>query len=261
MATLRIAGLQTAGTPGNVEANLAELDSAAAEAAAAGARLLITPEMFLTGYDIGPGQVAEQALTPLTDRVAAVAALHGIAILAGLPEPSGPGTANMAVLIDAEGTRLASHAKTHLFGELDRSMFVPGHSPVTLVEYGGVKIAILICYDVEFPETVRAAALAGAQLIAVPTAQMEPFRFVADMVIPVRAWENQVYVAYINHVGQEGQTRYVGGSSICAPDGSALARSDRSTGLLLADIDTARVAEGQRQNPYLQDLRTELFQP
>ena len=259
MAVLRIAGLQTAGTPGDVEANLAELELAAADAAAKGARLLITPEMFLTGYDIGPVQAAENSRLPLTERVADIAVRQKIAILAGLPEPCGPHTHNMAVLIDTTGTRLAAHAKTHLFGALDRAMFTPGHCPVTLVEFEGIKIAILICYDVEFPENVRAAALAGAHLIAVPTAQMEPFRFISDTVIPVRAWENQVYVAYINHIGQEGHTKYVGGSSICAPDGSALARADRSTELLIADIDSAKVAQAQLANPYLQDLRTDLF--
>jgi predicted amidohydrolase len=260
MPIFRIAGLQTAGTAGDVPANLAELDAAAAEAKASGAELLITPEMFVTGYDIGVDLVAKLAEGDLARQVGRIAKRHGIALLVGLPEISGGGIVNAAVLLDHNGNRLISHSKTHLFGDLDRSTFIPGHEAVSLVEFAGIKIAVLICYDVEFPENVRAAALAGAQLIAVPTAQMEPFRFVADQVIRVRAWENQVYVAYINHIGNEGLTRYVGGSSICAPDGSVVAHADREAALIISDIDTSIVAKGQRDNPYLQDLRSEMFQ-
>lgn len=259
MTILRIAGLQTAGTPSDVEANLAELDAAVARAKTHEVELVITPEMFLTGYDIDIADLTRFTRTALTERVAEIAARHEVAILVGVPEASPSGVTNSAVFLDSRGTRLASHAKTHLYGDLDRAMFSAGDSPVSLVEYRGVKIAMLICYDVEFPENVRAAALAGAHVIAVPTAQMEPFRFIPDTVIPVRAWENQVYVAYVNHVGQEAETVYVGGSSICAPDGSFLARADRETKLIVADIDTEVVAKAQVDNPYLQDRRPDLY--
>ncbi len=259
MSVLRVAGLQTAGSPGQVQTNLDELDSSAAQAIAAGAGLLITPEMFVTGYDIGEARVAEFAGLDLVGLVAQIAKRHGIAILVGLPLGTDHGVVNAAVLIDSSGVPLVAHSKTHLFGDLDRSMFIQGHTPVSMVEYSGVKIALLICYDVEFPENVRAAALEGAHLVAVPTAQMEPFRFVADHLIRVRAWENQVYVAYINHIGQEGSTAYVGGSSICGPDGSVLAHADRDRALIIADIDTEVVARGQMENPYLEDLRIEMF--
>jgi len=112
---------------------------------------------------------------------------------------------------------------------------------------------------VEFPENARLAALAGAHLIAVPTAQMQPFEFVADTLVRARAWENQVYVAYANHEGVEGDTTYVGRSSIVAPDGSVIDRREGGTGLLWADVDPEQVHRGQRANPYLADLRPSLY--
>ncbi|WP_380171862.1 carbon-nitrogen hydrolase family protein [Kineococcus sp. DHX-1] len=254
---MRIAGLQHAGTPGDVDANLAVLDEAAGRAVADGCGLLITPEMFLTGYNVGP-LVQELAREPLTERVADVAARHGVALAVGLPLPAATGVNNSVVLVDGRGHHLARYDKTHLFGDLDRALFVPGSEPVVTVDLEGVRIAFLICYDVEFPETVRAAALAGADLVVVPTAQMEPFAFVAEHLIRVRAWENQVHVAYVNHVGAEGDLRYVGRSSICAPSGDVLAvGGPADAALLVADVDPEVVRVARRENPYLDDLRPE----
>jgi 5-aminopentanamidase len=88
---------------------------------------------------------------------------------------------------------------------------------------------------------------------------MQPFEFVADTLVRARAWENQVYVAYVNHDGVEGGTTYVGRSRIVGPDGSVLDRREAGTGLLWADVDPERVRQGQQANPYLADLRPSLY--
>lgn len=255
---LTVAGLQAAGVPGDVEANCAQLRAAAAEAAAAGARLLITPELYLTGYDIGD-QVRELARLDLTGAVRQIAREAGLAILAGLPEPAGERLYNTAILVGGRGEELLRYRKTHLFGDLDRRYFVPGDDLVAVAELHGVRMAVLICYDVEFPETVRAAAERGADLIAVPTAQMTPFEFVAEQVVRTRAWENQVYLAYVNHDGRERTLEYVGRSSIVAPSGDVLAGAGHGDQLLLATIDTEVVARARAQNPYLNDRRSDLY--
>lgn len=258
--TLTIAGLQHHGVPGDVDANLALLAEAARQAAAKDARVLVTPEMFVTGYNIGP-RLAPLAVPELVDRVAAIAADANIAIIAGLPEPlPGGGIANALAVIDRDGAELLRYRKTHLFGELDRSLFVPGDALPTTFELDGTKLSVLICYDVEFPETVRAAALAGADAVIVPTAQMAPYAHVAERLIPVRAWENQIHVVYVNKVGMEGGLTYVGHSSIVSPDGIALAAlGPTETGLLIATIDPEVTKRAQRENPYLADRRTDLY--
>jgi predicted amidohydrolase len=258
--TLTVAGLQHHGVLGDVEANLDLIADAARRSSERGADLLVTPEMFVTGYNLGD-RLAPLATPELVDRVASIAVEVGIAILAGLPEPvpSG-GVANALVLIDADGTELLRYRKTHLFGDLDRHLFVAGDTLPPLVELHGVRIAVLICYDVEFPETVRAAALDGAHVVIVPTAQMEPYAHIAERLIPVRAWENQTPLVYVNRVGSEGDLTYVGRSSIVGPDGVVLDALDAdSTGLMIATIDPEATRRARQENPYLADRRAELY--
>ncbi|MGB3770045.1 MAG: carbon-nitrogen hydrolase family protein [Rhodococcus sp. (in: high G+C Gram-positive bacteria)] len=258
---LTVAGLQTAGTPGDVDANLAELDRAAAQAHSRGVDLLITPEMFVTGYDIGDRltELMHARGDTMLAEVAEVARRHEIALLVGLPERDGDAVHNTVALIDAQGSVVAQHRKSHLYGELDRAYFAPGSESVTVVDFAGVRLGLMICYDIEFPENVRAAAVAGVHALLVPTAQMEPFTFVADAVIPVRAWENQMYVAYVNHVGTEGTTTYVGRSSIVGPDAVALDRLESGAGMVVGTVDTVVVEAGRRDNPYLVDRRPGLY--
>ncbi|MEU6353764.1 carbon-nitrogen hydrolase family protein [Streptomyces sp. NPDC047072] len=258
---MRTALLQSSGRPGSVAANLKVLDEAAGRAAEAGAGLLAAPEMFLTGYAIGDdiGRLAEPADGDSADAVAEIAERHGVAIAYGYPERSGETVFNSVQLIAAVGTRLANYRKTHLFGCFERDHFTPGEQPVVQAELGGLTVGLMICYDVEFPENVRAHALAGTDLLLVPTAQMHPFRFVAESLVPVRAWENQMYVAYVNRVGQEGEFDFVGLSTLAGPDGVARVRAGRGAELLLADVDAEFLAASREANPYLTDRRPGLY--
>ncbi|MFI8931854.1 carbon-nitrogen hydrolase family protein [Streptomyces sp. NPDC053474] len=261
MPPLRTALLQSSGRPGSVAANLKVLDGAAARAAAAGARLLVTPEMFLTGYAIGDDvpRLAEPADGEAADAVAETAVRHGVAIAYAYPERDGEHVYNAVQLIGADGTRLANYRKTHLFGCFERDHFTPGEQPVVQAELDGVRIGLMICYDVEFPENVRAHALAGTDLLLVPTAQMHPFQFVAESVVPVRAFENQMYVAYVNRVGHEDEFEFVGLTTLAGPDGVARARAGRGDELVFADADPEFLAASREANPYLRDRRPGLY--
>ncbi|KJK37607.1 carbon-nitrogen hydrolase [Streptomyces variegatus] len=260
---MRTALLQSSGRPGSTVENLKVLDEAAGRAAAAGAGLLVTPEMFLTGYAIGDGigRLAEPADGDCADAIAEIATSHGLAIAYAYPERDGDAVFNSAQLISADGTRLANYRKTHLFGCFERDHFTPGDQTVVQAELDGLRVGILICYDVEFPENVRAHALAGTDLLVVPTAQMHPFQFVAESMIPVRAFENQMYVAYVNRVGREGEFEFVGLSTLAGPDGVARTRAGRDEELVLADVDPAFLAASRADNPYLHDRRPGLYGP
>ncbi|MFF8427303.1 MULTISPECIES: carbon-nitrogen hydrolase family protein [unclassified Streptomyces] len=258
---MRTALLQSSGRPGSVAENLKVLDEAAGRAAAAGAALLAAPEMFLTGYAIGDavGRLAEPADGDSADAIAEIATRHGLAIAYGYPERDGETVYNSAQLISADGTRLANYRKTHLFGCFERDHFTPGEQPVVQAELNGLTVGMMICYDVEFPENVRAHALAGTDLLIVPTAQMHPFQFVAESLVPVRAWENQMYVAYVNRVGPEGEFEFVGLSVLAGPDGIARTRAGRGEELVFADADPGFLAASREANPYLQDRRPGLY--
>ncbi|MFG2891463.1 carbon-nitrogen hydrolase family protein [Streptomyces sp. NPDC048248] len=267
MSSLRTALLQSSGRPGDVAYNLRVLRDAAREAAAAGAGLLACPELFLTGYAIGDGihRLAEPADGPGARAVGEIAVEHGIAVLYGYPERAVPDEGapvhNSAQLIGPDGARLANYRKTHLFGCFEREWFTPGEQPVVQAELDGVRVGVMICYDVEFPENVRAHALAGTDLLLVPTAQMHPFQFVAESVIPVRAFESQMYVAYVNRVGAEGEFEFVGLSCLAGPDGIVRTRAGRTEQLVHADVDAAFLKESRENNPYLHDRRPELYGP
>ncbi|MFC9642554.1 carbon-nitrogen hydrolase family protein [Streptomyces mirabilis] len=258
---MRTALLQSSGRPGSVVENLKVLDEAAGRAAAAGAGLVVAPEMFLTGYAIGDdiARLAEPADGDSADAVAEIATRHGVAVVYGYPEREGETVYNSAQLISADGTRLANYRKTHLFGCFERDHFTPGEQPVVQADLNGLRVGLMICYDVEFPENVRAHALAGTDLLVVPTAQMHPFQFVAESVVPVRAFENQMYVAYVNRVGPEGEFEFVGLSTLAGPDGIARTRAGRGEELVLADADPDFLAASREANPYLKDRRPGLY--
>ncbi|MFF5717224.1 carbon-nitrogen hydrolase family protein [Streptomyces buecherae] len=264
MTTPRTALLQTSGRPGDVEHNLGLLDDAIARAASAGARLLTVPELFLTGYAIGErvSELAEPADGPSARAVARTAARHGVAVCYGYPERDGELIYNSAQLIDPNGERLLNYRKAHLYGAFEERWFTPGHPPVAQVELpalDGLRVGVMICYDVEFPEYVRAHALAGTDLLLVPTAQMHPFQFVAESLVPVRAFENQLYIAYVNRCGPEGEFDFVGRSCLAGPDGIARARAGQGTELVTADVDAAFLAASREANPYLRDRRPALY--
>ena len=261
---MRVALLQGPAETPDPEAGLAAVADAAARAAAAGARLLVTPEMSLTGYAIGADRVAELAEPvpgPLTGRVAALAAEHGLAIAVGLPVRTAAGVANTVVVVDADGALLASYAKAHLYGDVDRDAFVPGDVGVVQFRLDGVVVGLLVCYDVEFPEAVRAHPLAGTELLVVPTGLMDPYGHVGTVLVPARAYESQVFVAYANRTGAEGEFVYCGASCVIAPDGTELARAGRGEELLLADVDPAVLTASRRVNTHLADRRPELYLP
>ena len=260
---MRVALFQGPEQPGTVGDNLGRLRAAAGDAAARGARLLICPEMFLTGYNIGPDatrRLAEPVDGPSAQAAAAIAREHGLALLYGYPELAPDGSVyNAALLLDRDGRQLANHRKSHLFGDLDRSAFCAGSGAPTLAEIDGLRLGILICYDVEFPENVRLLALAGADFVAVPTALMEPYAFIPRALVPARAYENQVFMAYVNRCGREGELSYYGLSCIVGPDGIDLARAGEGEALLTADLEPERLAASRRINTYLRDRRPEVY--
>ncbi|MFJ9763790.1 carbon-nitrogen hydrolase family protein [Streptomyces erythrochromogenes] len=262
MPPLRTALLQSSGVLGDVAENLKALDEAAERAARAGVGLLVTSEMFLTGYaldlDAVPGY-AEPHDGDSARAIGEIARRHGLAVLYGYPERDGETVYNSAQLIGRDGASLANYRKTHLFGCFEQDAFTPGDTPVVQADLDGIRIGIMICYDVEFPENVRSHALAGTDLLLVPTAQMHPFQFVAEHVVPVRAFENQMYVAYVNRTGPEGEFEFVGLSCLASPDGTTRTRAGRGEEMVFGEVDRELLSASRENNPYLRDRRPGLY--
>lgn len=242
---------------------LGRLARTASRAADGGATLLITPELSATGYQPGPArtiELAEPADGALAGAVGEIAERTGVAIVYGWPELAGEGVYNSVHLVDAGGAVAARYRKTHLYGDCDRSVFNAGDQLPVQAKVGGLTVGLLICYDVEFPETVRAHALAGTDLLIVPTALARPWEFVARTLVPARAFESQLFVAYVNWHGS-GPDGYCGLSRVIGPDGRARAGCGGAATetLLFADVDREALDVARLATTYLPDRRPDLY--
>jgi predicted amidohydrolase len=256
---MRIAALQMQAKAGDVAANLARIARAASDAASQGASLLVAPELALTGYGAGDAMLdlAESAGGPQITRLKQIAADTGLTIVAGFAERADGAVWNSAARVEPSG-EFSVYRKSHLYGDYEKGLFRPEKPMVAAFDHAGVKCGMLICYDVEFPENVRRLAQIGVKLVVVPTALPDGWsgQFIAEHVIRTRAFENQAFVAYVNHCGADQLFTYAGRSQIAAPDGSLLALADaQGEALLIADIDADVYAESYAANTYLRDLR------
>lgn len=273
---LRVCLLQSEPTTGGIPAALEALEVGASQASQLGADLLVTPEMFLSGYNIGAQAirtVAEPLSGPTLRAVAGIARRYGLALVVGLAEGEGDAentaasqTAvtktsvfNTAVFVGPDGQILASYRKTHLYGDVDVAQFSAGSTLCAPFDYLGWRLSLAICYDIEFPEVARAQALAWVDAIVTPTANMDPYTSVSERMVPTRAEENGLFIVYANYVGAEGDFNYCGGSCVVSPDGSDLARAGRQATMLTADLHHETLAQIREQSPYLANLRPDLY--
>lgn len=256
---MRLAAFQMQAKAGDVAANLATIERAVRKAAAQGASLLVAPELALPGYGAGPAMkaLAEVPDGPSWRGLAKVSRETGVAIIVGFAERAGEAVYNSALFVDGDKPPVV-YRKSHLYGPYERGLFAAERPSARIIEHAGMKFGMLICYDVEFPENARRLAQAGAQAVLVPTAlpASDHADFIARKMIPVRAFENQLFVAYVNHCGTDDRFAYAGLSGIAAPDGTLLAANGGTDEeLLIADLDPSAFRHAAEQNPYLADLR------
>jgi predicted amidohydrolase len=184
------------------------------------ADLAVFGELFLSGYDLAT--VREQAVDARSDALAPVrraAADARTAVLIGFVERGdGDELHNSVAAIDDEGRLVAVYRKAQLFGA-ERTAFTPGDRLV-VAPLAGRRIGLLVCFDAEFPELARALACAGADLLVTVSANMEPYHADHELATRARALDNRLEHVYVNRVGSEAGTRFVGGSRVIAADGS-----------------------------------------
>lgn len=252
--TLRLTIAQSPGELTGVHARLEWL--LAQETAVQETDLLLLPELSATGYNIGSdlSDLAEAADGPIFQAMAQAARALGCAICYGYPERVGGEVFNSVQCVAADGEVLGHHRKLAIPPGPETAHFTAG-TGVKLFRFRGLQVAILICYDAEFPETLRHVTRAGAQLVLVPTALGAQWGVVANAVMPTRAFENGVWLAYANHCGVENGLSYLGRSVIAAPDGQEPARANASPCLIHAEITAEAVQRAQDRLPYLRDLQ------
>jgi predicted amidohydrolase len=258
---------------GELEANRAAATRAVEAAVERGARIVVLPELASSGYvfrDAGEARsLAEPDDGPTTRGWAELCARHGIVIVGGFCElDADDRLRNSAALVDPEGVR-AIYRKAHLW-DRESEIFVPGDKPPAVVDTELGRIAVMVCYDLEFPEWVRLPALHGAQLLAAPAnwpaVQVAPGQVAGEIVrVQADACVNRMFVAVCDRTGTERGVDWIGGSVIAGLDGERLAGppEDGGEALLLADLDLGRADDKRvsERNDVLADRRPELYGP
>jgi predicted amidohydrolase len=256
----------------DVDANIAAATALADEAAGGGARLVALPEYLqYRGADDGFRASARPIPGPHTEPFAEVARRRGAWILVGsTAEPSTDPARpfNSSALIAPDGSVAAVYRKLHLFdvavddGPRDtESARVTAGSELVTAEVDGVTVGLTICYDLRFPELYRSLALAGAQVLAVPSNFTERTgRDHWEVLLRARAIENGAYVLAPAQIGgPSGQPAY-GRSMIVDPWGTIVAQAPDAVGIVRAVIDSDRVAAVRRQIPVLANRRPAAYQ-
>lgn len=246
----RVAAVQMDVRLGDAARNLSRMGDFAAEAARQGAKLVVFPECALTGYCFDSREEAARFAEPLpgpaTAAIEAFCRELGIHAVFGLIERAAPQTTgrserifNALALVGPNGL-LARYRKVHM-PHLGLDHFAdPGDRPFEVHATPLCRLGMSICYDGAFPESARALALAGAELIVLPTNWPRGAEEFALYGINTRALENVVYYLSADRVGEERGFRFIGLSRIVDPYGRTLAEADGSSeAVILATVDPA----------------------
>jgi (R)-amidase len=177
-----------------------------------------------------------------------------VAVAVGLAERDGSRFYNTTVLIDEQGELALRYRKTHLWAS-DVGVFEPGDR-YEVCSFKGMTVGMLICYDIEFPETARAVASLGADLLIVTNGNMDPFGPVHRRAIVARAMENQMFAALVNRTGTgDDNLVFTGESALIDPFGEVVCEAGTAQTLLQATLDPARLEGAREHYRYLHDAR------
>jgi predicted amidohydrolase len=269
---IKVAGVQMDIEIANVNANLEKTIGRLRETVSNGAQLTVFPECTFPGYCFGSLEEArEHAETldgPTLTQLTNVCKELQTKTVVGFFELDGERIFNALALVGPDGV-MGSYRKAHL-PHLGVDRFTtPGDRGFAVTDAGEVKIGMNICYDSSFPEASRALALAGAELITLPTNWPPTSGRTADLIPNARALENHVYFMSVNRVGHERGFEFIGKSKICDPSGADLAFANHANEeILYAEIDPGWARNkhlcnipGEHEVHRFDDRRPDLYGP
>jgi len=231
------------------------------------AELVVLPELFATGYQFVSRQevevLAEEVPSGKTcNRMTDLARDTGMTLVFGIAERQGSKVFNSAAVVSDHGF-VGVYRKTHLFAE-EKRWFDPGDTGFQIFDMGQAEIGVMICFDWWFPESARALALKGADIICHPANLVLPQ---CQRTMPAHSLLNGVFIITANRVGTEERggkapLHFTGKSQIVDPGGEVLAKLDgEDVGVLLTDIEPAQARDKAitAQNDRFGDRRPEYY--
>jgi (R)-amidase len=254
MVAVKVTLAQLAPRPRDVPANLARATELIASSAQAD--LVVFPELFLSGYELGdPEPLAVELDGPAVGALSDAARSARTAVVIGAAERTAGGTANSAICIDSGGEVAAVYRKAHPFGA-ERDVYMYGDELVT-VELGGRVIGPMICFDMEFPEVARTLARSGSDLLVTISANPTEFKLDHEVFTRARAIESGLPHVYVNRVGEQGDLSFGGGSVALDQTARVLAEAG-SEGERIVDAEVGAPGAGDPRTRYLELLREDL---
>lgn len=220
--------------------------------------LLVFAETQLMGFASAEQlpAVAEPLQGPTLQAVQRAVSERGVTVVIGLAEQADGVYYNTSVLLTPEGIAL-SYRKTHLWPS-ERGLFQAGDRYATAC-WKGLRIGLLICYDIELPESSRALGQLGVDLIIVSNGNMDPYGPVHRTAIMARAQENQAFALMVNRVGPgDGGLLFAGGSAVVDPNGRMVFEAGREACRQQVELDLGQLQLARRDYDYLKDRRLHL---
>ncbi|RXS92049.1 carbon-nitrogen family hydrolase [Geobacillus sp. PK12] len=255
--TIRIACLQLDIAFGDPNENERRAESAIESAVKDGANIIVLPELWTTGYDLTRlDEIADEGAERAKAFASRLAQAHSIHLVAGsVAKKTTTGVTNTMIVADRNGQIVSEYSKLHLFQLMDEHLYLQPGSSLGLFSLDGLSCAGVICYDIRFPEWIRAHALAGAEVLFVVAEWPLPRLHHWRTLLMARAIENQCYVVACNRAGRDPNNVFAGHSLVIDPWGEVIAEADEKPGILSADIDPALVADVRARIPVFADRR------
>ena len=219
--------------------------------------LIICPELFMSGYG-NPEDIKKYAETfegPFAKSVSKLAKKFNLSIVYGYPELQKNNLYNSALCFDCEGNFLINHRKTILPKTSNENKLFNTGQKNSIFQIADLKVALVICYELEFPEIIRKAALDGISLVIAPTGQSDLWPAASRYISRSRAFENGVFVAYANSCGENNGINFIGESKIINPKGLDVISARNQEELIIGDIDLNLINSVREKLPYLEDTR------
>jgi len=253
------------------ENNLQKAIGTLRQAADAGARLVVFPELSFSPFypRVRSGgnhaQMAETIPGPTTDLFQQLAKELNMVVVLNLFEISAGKTFDSTIVIDADGSLSGVNRMLHILeapGFYEKEYYHPGENLDWVFSTAVGRLAVAVCYDRHFPEYMRKLALEAAEIVVIPQAgaagEWPDELFEAE--VRVAAFQNGYFALLCNRVGPEPPLIFAGHSFACAPDGRILARADdRSESMLYCMIDRCEIDRSYARRHFLADRRPELY--
>jgi predicted amidohydrolase len=228
--------------------------------------IVCLPEFFNTGYNldlIGDDfyHLAEPIPGDTTTALGGVARQRKMAILGNIPEADQHQDGvlyDTTFVLDHLGDVVGRYRKTHLYPTEHRYFRAGNELPV--FDLGIAKIGTATCFDHAFPEVFSTLAVAGAQVVFIPSAVPVDYEYLLDLRTRARAQDNQIWVVAVNRVGAEEDVTYCGLSKVVNPRGEIVAEAPAGQeSLVTAELNLAAILQERKQEPVLRARRPSLY--